>query len=141
MSRHKDELVATCAKRGLVQALDPVCASFLSREVRGDHELSRELTDRARSAEVSPDEAELILAVRYAAGRRTYVVSEIVGEVKRRWESLSSAAQVAILLQAIEVTVEKAGDSCDLVEWQSLVDQVASSSQKSHDELEPISFV
>lgn len=61
--------------------------------------------------------------------------------MKRRWVSLSSAAQVAILLQAIEVTVDKTGDACDLVEWQSLVDQVGTSSQMSHNELEAVSVV
>lgn len=48
----------------------------------------------------------LISAVRYAVGRRTYIVGEAVGWIEKRWANLSPACK-RVLLRDLKEEIER----------------------------------
>lgn len=64
-------------------------------------------------------EQVLICAFRYALGRRTYVVSEIVNELTTNWSHLSSYSKVLIRKEIIECN--DLGAEMDKKEWAKIL--------------------
>lgn len=70
----------------------------------------------------------LVSAVRYALGRKTYIVSETARELRRVWNDLPSTVQDVIIrdiradLELWQRTPEFAPHQCDIEEWQQLLD-------------------
>jgi len=65
----------------------------------------------------------LISSFRYALGRRTYIVSQIVEYLKEDWEVLSEWQQKQIkgdIEHAIEHDI--AGDPCDIEHWKKVLE-------------------
>jgi hypothetical protein len=65
----------------------------------------------------------LILAFRYALGRKTYVVSSMVEDLIRYWDIFGSNAKFQIqkeIKQAIERN--DAGMDCDVKEWKKILE-------------------
>ncbi len=76
---------------------------------------------------MTDDEYILICAVRYAVGRRTYVVADARRWVQARWPNLGAQAR-GILLRDIASECEREdrvpghlGDRCDVDVWRGLL--------------------
>lgn len=68
-------------------------------------------------------EAILFYAFRYALGRRTYAVSEVVAEIKQNWDKLRQNVQIQIQQEILNAQHAKAlGDKCDRDSWQEVLD-------------------
>lgn len=62
-------------------------------------------------------------AFRYALGRRTYAVSEVVAELKNNWERFSESMQVQIQQEILNAQhANQLGDKCDRDSWQEILD-------------------
>jgi hypothetical protein len=63
------------------------------------------------------------MAMRYALGRRTYAVNEVIDYIKGHWDTIDDR-----ILDGMRMDIRKAiergdaGDHIDLMEWQSLLD-------------------
>lgn len=66
----------------------------------------------------------LVCAVRYALGRRSYVVSEVCGYVRGAIPSLKPGEREVIArdIRAELHSADGGGDDCDRAEWVSLLD-------------------
>lgn len=62
------------------------------------------------------------MAFRYALGRQTYVVSDVVETIIRNWDELSSNVQRRIKME-IEEAISKnmAGHEMDVKEWKKIL--------------------
>lgn len=76
---------------------------------------------------ISNFELTLGCAFRYALGRRTYVVSHVVGEILNNWEELSKSFKERTVKEIIEYKKDNGdlGHSCDEVEWMKIVNKFA----------------
>lgn len=73
---------------------------------------------------IKTDNDRLILlgAFRYALGRKTYMVSVLVEELERNWDSLEDYDKTLICKEIKEAIKEKrAGDSCDIESWNRIL--------------------
>lgn len=70
-------------------------------------------------------ELMLMMAFRYALGRRTYVVSYIVDEILTNWENLDKSRQEQIKREIIEheEMFNSLGDDCDKSEWYKIINK------------------
>jgi hypothetical protein len=64
-------------------------------------------------------EQVLICAFRYALGRRTYIVNEIVNEIVTNWNQLSPYSKVLIRKEIIECN--DLGAEMDKKEWDKIL--------------------
>ena len=76
---------------------------------------------------MSVEERIIICAVRYALGRRTYIVDGVCGYVASKKDSLSEKC-LTIIINDIEEEIEllhrigrTCGDGCDEWEWKKLL--------------------
>jgi len=61
-------------------------------------------------------------AFRYALGRRTYAVSDVVDYLKENWEELDNQTQVQIRNEIGKaIDREQAGSHCDIKKWRELL--------------------
>ena len=77
---------------------------------------------------ITDDEHVLICAVRYAMGRRTYIVSIVCNYVKSKIPELSDHC-IDLLIRDIEEEIKRCcwirrslGDECDEIEWYNLLE-------------------
>lgn len=67
-------------------------------------------------------ENTLMWAFRYALGRKTGAVSDVVDTLKMNWSKLSHNTQEQIKQEiGIAISLEKAGMDCDIKEWESIL--------------------
>lgn len=80
----------------------------------------------AGQQQIAVDDGMMVLAVRYAIGRATYVTGWTCLNVKRSWSSMSARTRRTIyndVSRALTVTVDLTGTSLpDEDEWQGLLD-------------------
>lgn len=74
------------------------------------------------SQRIALDPQMLVSAVRYAIGRRTYIVGWTVRETIRVWDSLPVEVKGTILRDLSEaIATDSLGDACDRAEWEKLL--------------------
>lgn len=80
--------------------------------------------------EDSPPDFLVLYATRYALGRRSYSVGEVVGWLKDNWGSISDNTKVTIR-KDIEARIQRGsrlpedhplGDSCDRKQWEQILE-------------------
>ena len=65
----------------------------------------------------------LFFAFRYALGRRTYVVSMMVSELKKQWDNLDPHTKSKIQKEITEaIQYGDAGMDIDVHEWKTILD-------------------
>lgn len=66
-------------------------------------------------------ENTIMWAFRYALGRRTGAVSDVVDTLKNNWEQLRPETREQIRQEIVEaITQDRAGDQCDIDTWKQL---------------------
>jgi len=67
----------------------------------------------------------LVCSVRYALGRSTYIVSDIVDDVLFHWDDLTDNCKKAII-NSIEcdIAMDNYGMEMDLKEWQKVLEKI-----------------
>lgn len=83
-------------------------------------QINRVLDEPTESVTVAP--AMLVSAVRYALGRRTYIVSWTISETLREWKKLSAQDRATIRRDVSETLAHHgAGDAADEDNWRRLL--------------------
>ncbi len=68
-------------------------------------------------------ELTLVASFRYALGRRTYIVSEVVDDILINWDKLSSKFKDTIIKEISEaIENNNAGDQTDIQDWNKILD-------------------
>ena len=69
------------------------------------------------------DENIIMWAFRYALGRRTYAVSDVVEVLINIWDKLKVFTQKKIQLEIREaINQKRAGMDCDIKQWKKILD-------------------
>lgn len=65
----------------------------------------------------------LVCAMRYALGRKTYVVSSVVNQIVENWHNIDQSSK-EVILEEINDAINKneAGMDCDINEWKKVID-------------------
>jgi len=73
----------------------------------------------------------IMWAFRYALGRRTGAVTDVVEFLLQNWSKLSSFTRKQIKEEiATAILMENAGDYCDIVQWQEILETKDSGEEK-----------
>jgi len=79
------------------------------------------MTDK-QDLEVS--ELTLVASFRYALGRKTYIVSEVVENILKNWASLSLKFKIKIKEEIQEaIKNNNAGSDIDIQEWKKILEK------------------
>lgn len=72
---------------------------------------------------VNVPEEILFYAFRYALGRRTYAVSDVVDAILKQWPAITDKT-INMMKKEIEEAIDKghAGDFCDVQEWRKILE-------------------
>lgn len=71
---------------------------------------------------MAPSETMLFYAFRYALGRRTYAVSDVVDELQKQWPTITQRTKCHIHREIADaISTNRAGDDCDIKEWQKVL--------------------
>ena len=73
-----------------------------------------------------PDGHDLIVnaAVRYALGRKTYIVSAVCDYIVENWEIIPDRCKEVIATDIREQKEEWLGHECDRVQWYALLEMI-----------------
>ena len=78
--------------------------------------------------EIKISELTLLASFRYALGRRTYMVSEVVENILKNWELLSIKFRTKIQEEIKEAILDNnAGDIIDVEQWNIILDKACTS--------------
>lgn len=74
-------------------------------------------------AEIIVDSEVLFYAFRYALGRKTYVVNDVVRALREHWTTMKVNEQRLIHKEILEAIKENnAGMDCDITEWKRILE-------------------
>lgn len=72
---------------------------------------------------MSVNEDILFYAFRYALGRETYAVKQVVNEIIIHWPTISQKLKVAVRTEIIRaIDTGNAGAVCDMENWKKILD-------------------
>ena len=73
----------------------------------------------------------LFYAFRYALGRKTYAVREVVSELKENWKKFGLGIQIQIQEEIEEALKDnRAGMDCDILKWNEILELENNKPQK-----------
>ena len=87
--------------------------------------ISNDIKDKILNKDnIKVSELTLVASFRYALGRRTYIVSEVVENILKNWNNLSQNMKIKMKEEIKEVIENNTfGDQIDLENWKQIVEK------------------